>query len=592
MRLEGAVSLRSGLNPVVSTFGGGNGQFASKCTVPLSPFLTGIMASSAIWFLPQYTFLWNFPLHQWVTVSVDVQRSQSFEFMVDGQQVQSFTFNFPLLHAAPMMLTANGTFGGSVRNVTMEVTLFRQNPSRAPYLLIRLAQSMAIIAIIAATILLAQRFLSKLIPSAVRIRRPLILTTFGTMGIGIMINIFSNLFRFQTTGVPSIERNMWLYTQYVRFSDFFQAYQLLHSFNPYNIQQGSYPPVGYWILAPLLWMNQYAALFVFLALVIGFLVWWISRSFTLEMPMFHQIPIVAIALFSLPVSFAIDRGNNDLIIFVLIVLGIASFEQHRDAMAAVWIGLAGAAKVLPIVYLLIFLRGRRLRYIALGVLVAGAATLLGFSGFRYDFLRSLAGFRTATFALQHQYRNASNATALYYNASVLGWAESIGFAINGSVGAQAVSNVIGPIMLPVEILGGLVLAWYLRWREDSFWRGVTLITVAIILLNQVSYYYDLLFLFLPLSLFVKYATVNRRGLIVSVLFGLVLAPRAYFYLGHSRIDFSVLTTAPLLLALAAAVVYDGYRERANRAVMGAVTSSEAMSPSSDDALKKTSDATL
>ena len=240
MRLEGAVSLRSGLNPVVSTFGGGNGLLFQMHRAT-SPFLTGIMASSAIWFLPKYTFLWNFPLHQWVTVSVDVQRSQSFEFMVDGQQVQSFTFNFPLLHAAPMMLTANGTFGGSVRNVTMEVTLFRQNPSRAPYLLIRLAQLMAIIAIIAATILLAQRFLSKLIPSAVRIRRPLILTTFGTMGIGIMINIFSNLFRFQTTGVPSIERNMWLYTQYVRFSDFFQAYQLLHSLNPYNIQQGAIP---------------------------------------------------------------------------------------------------------------------------------------------------------------------------------------------------------------------------------------------------------------------------------------------------------------------------------------------------------------
>ena len=569
MRLDGAVSLRSGLNPVVSTLGDGNG-LRFQMHRATSPFLTGIMASSNIWRLPTYTFLWNFPLHQWVSISVDVQRSQSFVYMVDGQQVQSFTFNYPVLHAAPTMLTANGTFGGSVRNVTMNVTLFRQDPSRVPYLLIRLAQSLGIVAIIAATILLAQRFLSKLIPAAVRIQRPLVLTTFGAMGIGIVINIFSDLFRFQATTVPAVERNMWLYTQYVRFSDFFQPYQLLHSLNPYNIQQGSYPPVGYWILAPLLWMNQYAAVFVFLALVIGFLVWWLLRSFTVGMPYFHRFLIVAVAMLSLPVSFAIDRSNNDLIIFIIVVLGIASFEEHRDTMAALWIGLAGAAKVLPILYLLLFLRGRKLRYIALGILFAGAATLLGFAGFRYDFFRSLAGFRHATSALQGQYRNASNATALYFNASVLGWAQSIGLAISGNNGAQAANNAINPFMLPVEILSGLALAWYLRWREDSFWRSVTLITVAFILLNQVSYYYDLLFLFVPLSLFVKYATINRRGLIISVLFGFVLAPRAYFYFGNSRVDFSVLTTAPLLLALGVAVVYDGYRERANHAVAGSV----------------------
>ena len=380
------------------------------------------------------------------------------------------------------------------------------------------------------------------------------------MGIGIAINILVDLSHFQASSTPFVERNTWLYTQYFRFSDFFQSFELLHSFNPYNIQRGSYPPIGYWLLAPVVWLNEYAALFVTLALFLGFMIWWLLRSFTLGMPLLHRVFIVAVALLSLPVSVAIDRGNVDLIVFVIVVLGIASFEQDRNAMAALWIGLAGAAKILPILYLLLFLRGRKLRYIVLGVLAAGFSSLLGFAGF--GLVHSLYGFKSAFSALQIQNHNPINST--YFNASIVGWVQSIGYAINGAKGAQAISNVLKSFVLPVDILGTLVLVCYLRWREASVWRAVTLITGLFILLNEVSYYYELLFLFIPLSLFVKYAAVNRRGLIIGVLFGILLAPRAYFYLGSTRVDSSVLTTAPLLLALLVIVVYDGYRERASQ----------------------------
>ena len=558
MRLEGPVSRRSGLNPVVSVAKGDQGFRFQMHRTTSKPFLTSVIGSIST---SSLALLYNFPLHQWVTISTDVRRSQSYVFMVDGQQVQSFTYDYPILSMTPAMLAVNGTFGGSVRNVTMVVNLFRQQPSRVPYLLIRFAQALGIAAIIASTILLAQRFLSNLIPPAVRLHRPLILTTFWTMGIGVAINTLVDVSRLQVTSTPYVERNTWLFTQYFRFSDFFQAFELMHSFNPYNVQRGSYPPIGYWLLAPVVWLNEYAALFVTLGLFLGFMIWWLSRSFTMGMSLFHRILIVAVALLSLPVSFAIDRGNDDLIVFVIVVLGIASFEQHRNALAALWIGLAGAAKILPILYLLLFLRGRKLRYVVLGVFFAGFATLLGFLGFGLG--HSIYGFRSAFSALQVQNHSPVNST--YFNASIVGWVQSIGYAINGANGAQAIENALKPFVVPVDILGAVALASYLRWREGSIWRAVTLITGLFILLNEVSYYYELLFLFLPLSLFVKYAAVNRRGLIVGVLFGILLAPRAYFYLGSTRVDSSVLTTAPLLLALLVTVIYDGYRERASQA---------------------------
>lgn len=466
-----------------------------------------------------------------------------------------------------------------MRDVTLDVTPFRQQPSRVLYLLIRLAQGLGIVAIVVAVILLSRRFLSKLIPPPSQIRSPLVFVTFWTMGIGVAINIVVDLFHFQ------VGRSTWLFIQYPRFSDFFQPLELMRSFDPYNLQRGSYPPVGYWILSPLLWLNEYAALFITIALVLGFIVWWISRSFTVGMAIHQRLAIIGVALLSLPVSFTIDRGNIDLIVFVMLVLGIASFEMHRDTMAAVWIGLLGAAKVLPIFYLLLFLRGKKLKYIGLGLCVAGVSTLLAFAGFRSGIGGGIYGYRLALSAAEMGFKQVNGlGTPTYGDASLFGWAQGVGFAVNGVQGDQSIINVLNPFAMPLEVIGALVLICYLRWREGSLWRSVTLITLFFILLNNVpSYYYDLLFLFVPLSLFVKHGTVGRRGIVISFLFGLVFAPRAYFFFGSSLIDFSVLTTAPLLLLLGVMVVYDGCCERANpKAMTDAGTSALALHPGTSD----------
>ena len=559
MRLDRPLAPRAATDPVVSTFKDDQGLEFTMQHLPKGPYLTGAVGSNG-WLPPgtTYNLLFNVPLHRWVSISVNVERSQSFIYRVNGQQVQSLTLNLPVLRPAPSMLAVSGGFGGSVRSATMVVTLFATQMSRASYLLIRLAQVMGIVLIVAAVILLAQRYLSDLIPTALRARRSLVLTTFWSMGVSLAINVLVDLPRFQRASGLLLERNTWLNSQYSRFGDFFVPFELLHSLNPYNIQNGSYPPIGYWLLAPVVWLNEYAALFVTLALVLGFLVWWLWRSFTCGMPVHQRILIVVVALLSLPITFG-DRGNIDLIIFVIVVVGIAAFEQQKNLKAALWLGLAGAAKITPILYLLLFLRGRKLKYLVIGVAFAGFLTALGFSGFRSGLIGSLGDFKAGLSSLQVQNHNAKGSTP--FNASILGWLQSLGYAAKGLSGAQAVNNALERFVVPVEILGVLVLAWYIRWRESSLWRSVTLITGLFILLNQVSYYYELIFLFVPLSLFVKHATVNRRGIVIGVLFGIVLAPRAYFYLANSRVDSSVLTTAPLLIALLVAVVYDGYRER-------------------------------
>ena len=58
-----------------------------------------------------------------------------------------------------------------------------------------------------------------------------------------------------------------------------------------------------------------------------------------------------------------------------------------------------------------------------------------------------------------------------------------------------------------------------------------------------------------------------RHLFVAVIFGLLLAPRVYFFVGDYFVGTDTLLTAPLLILLAVLVVKDGFMERARRQVL-------------------------
>jgi glycosyl transferase family 87 len=541
---------------VVSTFAGHQGmafevtkQRALVATVGGTP---GLVDPTAIVLTTQV------PVGRWMTISGVVDRNQSLRYRIDGGVVQSFTWNLPLWNATPKMLRVSSPDGILIRNVSMNVTTYGSPTSIAHVVLIRLGQTMAILAIVGGTILILRRFVSTLIPVSVTVRQPLVRVAFGTMGVGIFINILVDWGHFQKAQIPYFERNTWLYAQYPRFNDFFQVYEIFRSMNPYGVQNGSYPPLGYWLVSPVAWLSEYAALFVLLAAVIGFLVWWFARSFSSVGRLWERVIVTIVAMLSLPTTFAIDRGNVDLILFIMLVIGIAALERNYGVLSASVLGLMAATKVIPVLFLFVFLRGRRLRLLVLGLGVAVLATLLAFLSFHGSLGSNISGFRTAESALQNQLNTANQSTA--YNASIYGWIQSIGYAIGGESGAQAVRNAIASVVTPLQIVEGLILAWYLRWKEESLWRGVALITLSIILFTGISNYYIMLLLFVPLALFVKQAEVNCLRLTIAGLFGIALAPRAYFYLGNF-IDVSVLSTAPILLALTAVIIYDGMKTR-------------------------------
>jgi hypothetical protein len=563
LRLDSLSSATPALSVVESTLHGAQGMSFQMVATGSRRSLTVTTGGRTPLLNPVTQLLVNdFPLHRWVTISAVIRHNQSYVYSVDGQTIQSFTWNSSILNVAPTHLLVDSHFGGAIRATHLTVTAYR-SPSDGSFWFIRVTQILGMLCVVLGIALLARRYLSRLIPASVGLRRPLVLIAFATTGLGIAFNVFIDLLHLQQSSSPYYDRNSWLASQYPRFNDFFQVLQLIKAHNPYGIAGGNYPPFGYWVVSPFIGMTEYASLFIFLSMATGFILWWFSRVFTSGLRTAERIGIVIVAILSLPVTFAFDRGNIDIIAFVMVVFGIAAVERERFGLAATWIGLAAAAKIFPVLYLLALIRRGKMRYLVVGALVIAGVTvcaLLGFDGTLSQNVRSFV-------AIQRGMESATGdgVSSTYYNASFAGFAQVIGYVLNSDGGATSVMKVVAPLMVPLEVAAVLALAWYLRHREDSLWRSLTLITITFLLFTDLSNYYALLFLFIPLSLFLKEAIIDRHSATVAVLFGCTIAPHSYFYFG-SFVDFSVLTTAPLLLALGILVIRDGSRERSSIAV--------------------------
>jgi Glycosyltransferase family 87 len=491
----------------------------------------------------------------WHTISVNVVRNRSISIYVDHQLINAFSWNGNFLRPGSKDLEFVAENGAMVRNVSLSVTTWT-NLKGTSLLIKRLGQAAGILLLSSGIAILSNLLFRRVIPRSV-INRDLVKLAFGVIGVGTLINVFIGVMRFQP---PSFQysRNTWLFWSEPRFSDLFQILEISRSLQPYGNFNGSYPPFGYFAIYPLSQLNEYVSLFIFLCLFVGFFTWWVSRSFAMGFSFAPKIAIVLTGLFCLPVSFGIDRANLDLIIFVIVALGIALLEKSKRLSAASLLAIAGAMKLYPGLYLLRYVKRGEIKYLASGIisiLILTLGSLMFFDG----------GIRSNIhlWLLSVQMNIASakpNPGNAWYNSSLVGWCQAVAIATSGVKSGLRIESLATHFAGLLEISLTLALIWYLRYREFSSWRSTALITLLFLGVLNPSFYYEEIFLLIPLSLFVKQALSNSRTIFISVIFGLLLMPKSYLYV-NGMTETGELLTFPLILLLCLAILWDGISER-------------------------------
>ena len=270
---------------------------------------------------------------------------------------------------------------------------------------------------------------------------------------------------------------------------------------------------------------------------------------------------VILVVLSYPVLFTLDRGNLEMLVFLL-VGGVFYFVYRRESAwgAGLCLAAAIAMKLYPATLIVLLLAERRLKAAAVAAVGAVALTV-GATGI----LALLTGQ-----TMQSVWDQAYAEKGAYQ-----------GIQVDAGAGMQHSHTLWGLLRAPSLLMNGVEQPWqhtayvlavvaifgllaaHVLFRERESWRKATLMVLAAIMLPFVSGDYTIPLVYFPLVMFLNSRRVSRYDLVYVALFGLLLIPVDYLYLpalGTVDASVSVLVYPAALTALASLTIGDAVRQ--------------------------------
>ncbi len=339
--------------------------------------------------------------------------------------------------------------------------------------------------------------------------------------------------------------NTFLFRPEDRWQDFYRSVQL--SGDPYALPLGSQQKLPF--------LNRYASLFsvfprrlglfVHLASFTGFFLYaaWVNLKSSDRLS--TALSVFVFSFLSYPFLISIDRANFEIAAFVCIYLFVAFYKKH-SFVSALFLALAMALKVFPAILAILLLSDKRFRELIVAAAVALGLTLGSYMSYPGGLAVNLAA-NLRNLSLYNQTYAVGN-EGMFFGHNLLG---AVKFVVL-SLAPGATLDIYLVIGAQVLLLAGMVA--YLVLVDEALWRKVALLVCALNLLPIVSGDYKLLYLFVPLYLFINKEELNRLDWLYAVLFGLLLIPKNYYRIPSlPEANVGVLLN-PLLMALIAGVV--------------------------------------
>lgn len=375
--------------------------------------------------------------------------------------------------------------------------------------------------------------------------------------IGLLLAIVFHGFMGVVLGLP-YPADTFLYEPDLRFSDFYWIFDAVKSGSPLSGQWSLYLPFAYVPLYPLVGFDWPVAYAIVGTLFCASLVWFFWRQLDFLSGTERWLASVILPLLSYGTLFSIDRGNIDQLVVLFTLTFFVLFARGRALASAIPLAAAIAMKAYPGALGVLLLVRRQYAAAALTGVLTVALTLGALALYPGGFWESLDLWRDRAGVLQHDY--VANPKTHAYSLSYLSLLKvalrvaHVDFTAHADLILRAYAIGAGALFLGV--------AAYVAFVERTQWKQVYLLVFVLIVLPQVSFDYKLIFLLLPVALFLRAETEGRRlDWIHIALFGSLLIPKGYLPLA-SDTKMAVLLNPLALTVLAGVIVWTGSRARA------------------------------
>lgn len=357
---------------------------------------------------------------------------------------------------------------------------------------------------------------------------------------------------------------LWMPHPGFDFFDYTPLFPYLHSpqfFRQTGYFPWVYPAPGIFVLYPFYlfatpthWVPAFLAFAAVAAMEALLLALWFAGALRRRGMGWQQalLLILITAVLGWPLYFAFQRGNIELLLWPAIAAAVICFTKRRFAAAALLIGVFGAAKIYPLLFLALMLRRDRLRYLALGIAAA--------------VLTTLAALRFLEPDIHDAWLQISTGVARWTTITTLTYFP-IGIGPDHSFLGLTRQLTLGAILHPASSLhvylaavaAVTTAAFLLRVRMLPAANQALFIACAAILLPPTSYDYTLVIMLLPWAWMVLLCAEKARSRqkvtefqLPMLLFGIALAPMTFVHTwGGVQVYFEGPVRSIALLSLAA-----------------------------------------
>jgi len=350
--------------------------------------------------------------------------------------------------------------------------------------------------------------------------------------------------------------NTFLFDPNDRFMDFFHSYKLIKGLDIYT--QTNYL-VLYFPFAYILFYlfslvsNPFVAFGLFTSIFMIFLVFYNFKFLKCEN--FNLIQnlknLFIISFLTYPVLFSFDRGNIEIYVFIFMAIFIYLYLKQNYALSCVFLSFAVAMKLFPVVFLILFFSDKKYKEAFFTIFLTIIITLISLFIFKGSLLHQIS-ILMQNLTLYNRYYIIGN-FGLAYSSSLYGALKII----------LSYTNLLNMgifyfCYLLFAVISAPILL-FIAYKENDFWKKVTLLTLIMIIFPQVSADYRLIYIFIPVWLFVNAPIKNRLDLLYTTCFGLLLIPKNYYFFQGTAYSISIILNPLIMIIIIFMIIIQYYK---------------------------------
>lgn len=261
-----------------------------------------------------------------------------------------------------------------------------------------------------------------------------------------------------------------------------------------------------------------------------------------------------LSVMTYPFLFTIQTANPEIITFLFVSFFFIFYKSNR-LLSITSLAYATSMKLFPGILIFLLLIEKRYKDLILTCLFTFLFLIMPLVIFDGGFNTGINNYFSRLTASQKMYSDLmiTGGSGNHYGHSLLNGLRAL-FATS----FPPMEQVILPYTIFIIIMTILIII-YLRFFEKIFWKKVACLIMTMNLFPYTSTDYKLLYIFIPLFLFINYPKKEKSDTIFTILFSSLLISKDYLYVyNNPLLSFNVFGNAAIMLVILLIIIVMGH----------------------------------